>query len=55
MIWAETMTVVETLHQIMPDKLNFLRANAENYRKELQALDVYSKQVLASVPRKVQF
>jgi len=52
MIWAETIDpVVETLHQIMPDKLNFLRANAQNYRKELQALDVYSKQVLASVPR----
>ena len=50
-IWAETIdTLVDTLRQIIPDKSDILNANAKAYRDQLNSLDLYSKEVLSSVP-----
>ena len=49
--WAETVDVVaDVLADLDPDHESEFRANAEAYRAELEELDDYVRQVIASIP-----
>jgi len=50
--WSQCVDLVaDALEQFDPDNRQFYAANAAEYRSELKQLDVYCRQVIASVPK----